>query len=352
MEPVFRLPPDIEFQEVMTPLSEAADWSLGFLGIDEVHKKTAGEGVLIIILDTGVDHTHPDLMNQIVARKDFTRSVNGTMDTVGHGTHCAGIAAAEGHNEVGVISPAHKAKLACGKVLGAAGGREADLAAGINWACDLADEWPMAVLSMSWGGPTSSPLVAAAIKRFVSKPRRVAVAAAGNDGVNGRPGYPSVLDECICVAANNRNGQLTSFSSRSPRVDTVGPGEGIVSTMPGGRYAEMSGTSMACPLVASVLACMLAADALDQDEDLADYKAYRAAIRQTNKPINGQTYGLLNPPGLLETVTDLDAPPAKEPRLVFDGSGMQIYAPARAGDQISVSFPGGLAAFVEAILEA
>ena len=351
MEPIFRLPPDIEFQEVVTPLSEAMDWSIGFLGIDQVWKKTAGEGVLIIVLDTGVDHTHPDLINQIVARKDFTRSINGTMDSVGHGTHCAGIAAAEGNNGVGVISPAYKAKLACGKVLGAAGGREADLAAGINWACDLADEWPMAVLSTSWGGPTNSPLVEAALKRFTSKPKRISVAAAGNDGVNGRPGYPSVLDYCVCVAAGNRNGTLTEFSSRSPRVDTVGPGEGIVSTMPGGRYAEMSGTSMACPLVASVAACMLAADALDKDVDLADYKAFRAMLRATNKPMQDSGgYGLLNPPSLLEQVTDLDSPPAAEPRLVFDHAGLQIYKPARAGDTYSLAV--NLQAFLEALEEA
>src|SRR5690606_33604291 len=144
------------------------------------------------------------------------------------------------------------------------------LAAGIHWACDLADEWPAAVLSMSWGGPSRSPLVEAAIKRFVAKDRRLAIAAAGNDGVNGRPGYPSVLDECVCVAASTRDGKLTSFSSRSERVDIVAPGEGIVSTMPGNRYAEMDGTSMACPLVASVSACMLAADMIDKDIDLAN----------------------------------------------------------------------------------
>lgn len=351
MEPIYNLPPDVRFTEVVAPFSEAADWSLGFLGIDEVHKKTAGEGVLIIILDTGVDHTHPDLINQIVSRKDFTGDFKGTFDRIGHGTHCAGTAAAEGHNNVGVISPAYKAKLACGKVLGPGGGREEWLISGIHWACDLADNYPAAVLSMSWGGPMASQGIQAALQRFVGKRRRIAVAAAGNDGPKALPGYPSVFDECLCVAANGRDGALTSFSSRSDRVDTVGPGEGIISTMPGGGYAEMSGTSMATPIVASVAACVLAADLLDKDEDVPDYKAFRAMVRATNRKIEGSSYGLMNPPALVDRVSQ-EAPQPKEPKLIRDLGMVQIYKPARAGDDYSINVSGGVESLLEALRDA
>ena len=114
-EPIFRLPPFIP-QEVTVALSETIDWSLAVNNIPELHVKGhTGKGVMVAVIDTGVNVGHPDLQGSVIYdARDFTGQ--GIEDRVGHGTHCAGIIAANA-NDVGTRGVAPGARLLIGKAL-------------------------------------------------------------------------------------------------------------------------------------------------------------------------------------------------------------------------------------------
>lgn len=214
---------------------------------------TRGRGVKVAVLDTGVDKDHFDLAGQVVLEKDFTNSSSGPRDRQGHGTHCSGIVAAK-DNDNGVVGVAPEAKIINGKVLGDNGsGSSSGIARGIQWAADNGAD----VISLSLGGPSPDPETRAAIQYAVKK-GVVVVAAAGNEGpADGTVGYPGAYDEVICVASSNKDGRISSFSSRGRQVDIAAPGEAIVSTYPNDRLATLSGTSMATPFVAGAVAVIL-----------------------------------------------------------------------------------------------
>jgi subtilisin family serine protease len=311
-EPIYRLPPDWEMQRVSTPLSEVHDWSLEFLGIPELWKQGRAEGLKICILDTGVDTTHPDLVGCIAEAKDFTGSMWGPMDRVGHGTWCAGMIGARAGNNVGVAGIT-QAKLLIGKVLGDNGsGSDRGIEAGIRWAIDMDAD----ILSLSLGGPRMSERLHRAFIDFVNRPRRFAFAAAGNDGPGSRPNFPGAWSETISVAAVDKQGHVTSFSSRGETVDIAAPGFEMLSTVPGG-YGTMSGTSMACPVAAAVGSLALSKhnrtggqSPLNTVAEMRDHLQRTAIDKGAPGRDDEYGFGLIDPAALLASV---DAPTAPSP---------------------------------------
>lgn len=252
-EPIYRLPP-YTVRHVATSLAETQDWGLKFSGVADEWQRTKGEGVTVAVLDTGCDFDHPDLIGAVTTYADFTRSVVGPRDAQGHGTHCAGIIAAR-QNQVGVIGVAPRCKLVVGKVLGDDGtGSTASIARGIDWAINVGAD----VISMSLGSPTPTDDIKRALERAVVA-KKFIVCAAGNDGRPNSVGYPAAWDDlAIAVGAIGPDGRLANFSSRGRQVDVCAPGVDVLSCWPGGRYAKLSGTSMATPFVAGVVALLLA----------------------------------------------------------------------------------------------
>lgn len=256
-EPIYRLPiNEMVPQQVILAeqLAESRDWGHGPLQLEECHRLTMGEGVRVAVLDTGIDRSHPDFRDRIDITQDFSRSASGVNDIQGHGSFCAGVVAANSDGN-GMIGAAPKSTLLVGKVLGDDGsGRSADIAAGIRWAVANGAH----VISMSLGGPTRDAATSAAIAEAVNRGIHV-VCAFGNEGPNPNTGgWPGKDPNVFGSAAVDAMLAVARFSSRGPEVDFAAPGVGVRSCYPGGRYATLSGTSMACPYVAGCIALVLA----------------------------------------------------------------------------------------------
>jgi thermitase len=211
-------------------------------------------GVKIGIVDTGIDQTHPELSGKVVDCADGLGGmvVEGTcVDDSLHGTHVAGTIAAKANNATGVAGVASGASLAiCRALRGGAGvGLTSDVANCIAWTHARGAK----VISMSLGGGASTTLqnaVAAAWENG-GPTGSVLVAAAGNDG-NSTVNYPAGYAQVISVAATDHNDAKASFSNTNADVEIAGPGVNVLSTIPGGQYFELSGTSMATPHVSGV----------------------------------------------------------------------------------------------------
>lgn len=220
--------------------------------------------VYIAILDTGIDATHPDLTQKMRrygngALYGYNPILNNAHDVHGHGTHCAGIAAAHTHNGIGIAGVAawnpnltntHTAvQLMPVKVLNDQGyGSFADIARGITWAADNGAH----IISLSLGGTAGTQQLQDAVNYAWNRGCLV-VAAAGNNGTNA-PFYPAFYENALAVAATDPNDTLTAFSQYGAWVDIAAPGQAILSTVPGGGYDAWSGTSMACPHVVGAAA--------------------------------------------------------------------------------------------------
>ncbi|MGH2713242.1 MAG: S8 family peptidase [Thermoleophilaceae bacterium] len=214
----------------------------------------ASGGVKIGIVDTGIDQTHPDLSGKTVNCAD---SVGGTLvegtcvDDNMHGTHVAGTIAARANNGTGVTGVAFNASLAiCRALRTAAGtGLTSDVANCINWTHTRGAK----VISMSLGGGASTTLKNAVANAWNGGAANgsVLVAAAGNDG-DSTVNYPAGYPEAVSVAATDHNDARASFSNTNADVEIAAPGVSVLSTIPGGQYARLSGTSMATPHVSGV----------------------------------------------------------------------------------------------------
>ena len=234
---------------------------------DDIHAEkawdvTRGDGVKVAILDTGVNLNHPDLAGKIVGQKSFVS--NTVEDGNGHGTHVAGILAADTNNGIGIAGTCPDCHLLIGKVLNDLGsGTTSNATAGIIWAADNGAK----VINLSLG--TTDEQTASLYEQAVSYAIRkgaVVVAAAGNDG-NTQFNYPAAVPGVISVAGTDNNDKKASWSNFGSWVELAAPGKNILSTGPThafelepsgydttSPYMYMSGTSMATPFVAGVAA--------------------------------------------------------------------------------------------------
>lgn len=248
---------------------------------------TGSSDVVVAIIDTGIDYTHPDLAANMwrnpgeIPGNGIDDDRNGYVDDVfgmsaigrtgnpfddnGHGTHCAGTIGGVGNNGAGVVGVNWNVKMMGLKFLSATGSGSLSAAIeAINYMVDMKHRGVnIRVSSNSWGGGSYSQSLATAIKRATDA-GIVFVAAAGNEANNNdqSPSYPADYDGVVSVAAVDQNRNLASFSNYGVNnVDIAAPGVAIYSTYPNGRYASLSGTSMATPHVAGAMALLLGANA-------------------------------------------------------------------------------------------
>lgn len=254
---------------------------------------SGGSGVKVAILDTGILVSHPDLARRIVQCKDFSNArypiVEGKCDDKnGHGTHVAGIIAADsGTDGRGLYGVAPQANLFVYKVCGANGSCYAD---DIAVALRLAADEGAQVVNMSFGSDQESSLIRDAVNYAFSK-SVLMVAAAGNDGpFPDSIDYPAAYASVIAVGAINQSKIVTDWSSRGINLTTTpwvvenkdielaAPGEYIESTWNNNGYAILSGTSMASPFVAGLAAkyWQSSASASEQFSATRDYLHFLA----------------------------------------------------------------------------
>jgi len=233
-------------------------WALDRTSFEAAWSTTRGAGVVVAVIDTGVRGDHQDLAPVLLPGIDYVNpGGDGKADPNGHGTHVAGIIAAQANNGVGVAGGAPDVRILPVRVLGANGtGFSSDVAAGIIWAADHGAR----VINLSLGSTSPHAGTQAAIQYALSKGALV-FAAAGNNG-GAVTTYPAAFPEAVAVASIDSNGARSSFSNFGAWVDLAAPGGGIVSTYGSSAtaYGGMSGTSMATPYAAATAALVVAAN--------------------------------------------------------------------------------------------
>ena len=254
---------------------------------------TGTDKVVVAVLDTGVDYTHEDLVENMWVRPatmapyhddelgtiDDLNGFNAIdtaadpMDDNGHGTHCAGIIGAEGENNVGIAGVNWKVQIMPLKFLNAGGsGSTKDAIEAINYVINRKKAGVnVRIISASWGSTMKSRALGDVIRKAYENDI-LFVAAAGNSSVDNdrTPHYPSSYPNVISVAALDRNDQLASFSNFGVKSVMIGaPGVDILSTWLDNEYEEKSGTSMATPVVSGVAALILAKHPRISAEDLS-----------------------------------------------------------------------------------
>lgn len=223
---------------------------------------TGDQEVIIAILDTGIDLTHPDLGPKLVSGKNYINISAPPNDDHGHGSHVAGIAAAVTNNGIGVAGVNWQARLMPVKVLNAAGsGSMDDLAQGVRHAADNGAR----IINMSLAGWTHSQILHDALRYAALQKGCILVAAAGNcaqGGGNCPQGqinpvaYPASYDEVISVGAVTSLDVWATYSGHKDYLDISAPGGSdtnkIISTSINSGFNLLHGTSMATPHVAGL----------------------------------------------------------------------------------------------------
>jgi hypothetical protein len=222
-------------------------------GLENINNiKNENKDVLICNIDTGVSLTHPALKNNYSGYfKDFINNKTVPYDDNGHGTHCMGIAC--GEENIGVSPNAQWMAI---KAINNNGySNISTLALALEWCYTYAEKKPD-IISNSWG-TNHSDVLKMAVDGCIQSGICL-VAAAGNEGPDKSIDlYPASYDGVISVAATDQNNNIADFSSRGENVVCAGPGAKILSAYKDGKYAYLSGTSMACPHVAGLIALML-----------------------------------------------------------------------------------------------
>ncbi|HYN99161.1 MAG TPA: S8 family serine peptidase [Actinomycetota bacterium] len=253
-------------------------WGLRRIGAESAWQYSRGEGVVIAVIDTGVDLEHPDLKDQVVPGMSVVGEGQPD-DKHGHGSLIAGIAAAGAGNAEGIAGVAPDARVLPVRVFDAAGSAtSSSVARAIRFAVDAADRRrAKLVLNLSFVGPSQPQTMVdgdpgsaifgdEAVKRAVSDAAAsgaVVVTAAGNESAPHTAFDPPSHEGIIVVGASDKEDKCTTFTNYGPGLDILAPGIGILSTYWNASddksgYAYADGTSMAVPFVAGAAALLMA----------------------------------------------------------------------------------------------
>jgi type VII secretion-associated serine protease mycosin len=257
--------PDRLRSAMMVPndqLYKQFQWNLRKIGTEQAWDVTTGSPDLIVaVLDTGVDSSHPDLAGRLVPGYDFLNDNPDPADDGGHGTHNAGVIGAATNNGVGISGMTWQTRIMPLKVLNSGGvGPDAVIAKGIAYAVDHGAR----VINMSFGSATTSQTLSTAV-RYAYDKGALLVAAAGNTAkLDNAVIYPAAFEQVLAVGATDESDKVADFSQHHPYVGVSAPGMHIVSTFwrgaGYGSYVSASGTSSAAPHVSGLAALILSAN--------------------------------------------------------------------------------------------
>jgi subtilisin family serine protease len=240
-------------------------YAVAKLGVPEVHRTNRGEGILVAVIDSGVDAGHPALKGAVLEEFEAVETKKGATDT--HGTAVASIIAAR----EGMTGVAPQAMLLSIKAFAPDGkygrtlGNTYDLLRGIDWAVKKNAK----VLNLSFAGPRD-PLLQSALHAAAER-GVVLVGAAGNKGPKAPPAYPGAYEQVIAATATDAKDRLYKQANRGDYVAIAAPGVDILAAAGKKGYGVTSGTSMAAAYVSGSVALimqgspeMTSQDALDR----------------------------------------------------------------------------------------
>lgn len=254
--------PHIEFaesDEILPPTLTVNDpylgsaWHLTKVNAPAAWDESQGEGVIIAILDSGVDGAHPDLASRMVPGWNFYDNNSNTSDVYGHGTKVAGAAAAISDNGIGVASVAGRARIMPIRITTLEGNASSSLYySGVVYAADHGAR----VANVSFANvPNRSGAISAG--HYLKDRGGLLIVAANNSGVL-EPW--AATTSMIPVSATGSSDVRASWSSYGAYVMLAAPGVGIWTTVRGGGYGAVSGTSFSSPVTAGVVALMMSAN--------------------------------------------------------------------------------------------
>lgn len=296
-----------------------AQWHLTKYKAEAVWAKHPGKGVVVAVIDSGVDRTVTDFAGILLPGKDyFNAGGDGGIDLMGHGTAVAGFLGAKANNGSAGAGLAQGVKIRSFRVFNRGSGIDSDVAAALVDATDAGTD----VINMSLGSPGLSTAMRTALDYAIARDV-VLVAAAGNDGEKGSPvHYPGAYPGVITVAATGIDDTVAPFSTRTPRMDVAAPGWDVTSVAPRDGRTDGSGTSYASPIVAATAALLRAQHPTWKAEQVAKQ------ITSTAFDIGTKGFDVSSGYGLLDVQ-----------RALGDGCGLPCAQPEPAGLVVAVKVP-------------
>lgn len=290
--------PSFPFQRLETgdPKSSSM-YHLSQLRINEALKLAGNHEVVVAVIDTGIDQSHPELKNKLLPDYNAVNPLKRGMADM-HGTHVSGIIAAEANNGIGGMGVNPNVKILPIDVFAREwGAYDYSIAEGIMHAIEKKAK----VINMSLGSYFPSPIIEEAVEKAVEA-GIVVVAAAGNSGSNMK-GYPASFPGVISVGATNEKKELAEFSTYGPSVDIVAPGEDVYAPVfdvdKRSSFIKASGTSMASPVVAGVASLLLS-----KHPNLTPYEV-KYILEKTAKDLGDPGYDIKYGYGLVDPVAAL-----------------------------------------------
>lgn len=362
--------PNYEVRALATPDDEAYpfQWHYPLIALPEAWDTSTGNpDVVVAVVDTGVLSGHPDLAGQLVNGYDFVREPLSALDGDGidpdpedpgnalgafHGTHVSGTVAARGNNSLGVAGAAYTSRVMPLRALGAGGaGTSYDVDQAVRFAAGLPNDsgtlpqQAASIINLSLGGSPFSQATQA-LYNEVRAAGVLVVAAAGNEA-SSLPGYPASYEGVLSVSAVNAQRQITAYSNFGAQIDIAAPGgdnsvdlngdgypDGVLST--GGSstgseldyaYTFLSGTSMASPHVAAVLALMKSVNPRLTPADI-DAMLARGDLSDDLGAVGRDDlygYGIINAQrAVLAALEAAGSSPADSPRLTSSASTLNF----------------------------
>lgn len=306
----------------------ASSWTYAAASLPEAWDVATGsEDVVIAVVDSGVEASHPDLVGAVVPGHDFVDQDADAADVNGHGTAVAGIAAARANNGLGAAGVCWRCRIMPLRVLRPDGFAQLNTIAG---AIDYAVEHGAAVVNVSLYGESRNGALEAAVRR-ARRSGVLVVAAAGNEG-RATPEYPAAYEDALSVGATDESGALATYSSRGQWVKLAAPGC-TPTTLLGGGYGAGCGTSGASPLVAGIVGLLRAR------APLATATQIEAALAGSARRVADVRFGAVD---AFAAVQRLGIPgPTLEPAIegaALPGRALTAHSGVWAGAALDVSY--------------